>query len=318
MPALAHLLASAEKKKGAPLTRAEVESLRDGAPCKMMKPADAEQMTASRGFVDVNPENAWADWHRLRPQLVGGYLPMIVLCIPGDADFPARCAPILNAANVQHEFRPRDPRLRRAFQASSIAWPCFTPEEFQRIDDHATVLYILSPNFTPADAPKTARTFLSLGRQLLDAGGLAIKCESSGIAHSHDRWSKLDDATRLTPGDDWNALFLAYVVHPVGTDQELYTCGLHLLGLPDLVAATSVLTNATKPNESTTAAAVRLFRTFALYLLAECPIGQFASGHTFSPDRTAPRHRLLWEPCTTYAEDSLFHNPFGRWRFTTI
>jgi hypothetical protein len=67
---------------------------------------------------------------------------------------------------------------------------------------------------------------------------------------------------------------------------------------------------------NTAAAAARLFETFALYLLMECPVGKFASGHTFGVASGAPRYRLAWEPCNSYPEDDYFFNPFGRWRFT--
>ena len=61
--------------------------------------------------------------------------------------------------------------------------------------------------------------------------------------------------------------------------------------------------------------AVKLFTAFALYLLAECPEGEFASGHTFRTGNKAPRYRVEWEPCIGYDEDDFFFNPFGRWRF---
>ncbi len=46
----------------------------------------------------------------------------------------------------------------------------------------------MSENYTAGHALDTARTMLSLGVPLLKAGGLAMKCESSGIAHSRVRW----------------------------------------------------------------------------------------------------------------------------------
>src|SRR5688572_13271542 len=100
VPPLANVLAFAEKQKGSPLTAAEVEAARDNGVCIMMRAAHAARMDESRGFVDVNPENCWADWHRLRPQFVTGYLPKIILCIPGDDGLRERCEPILRDANV--------------------------------------------------------------------------------------------------------------------------------------------------------------------------------------------------------------------------
>jgi hypothetical protein len=82
---------------------------------------------------------------------------------------------------------------------------------------------------------------------------------------------------------------------------------MHLLGKPDLIVANGMMP---------VMEAIELFNTFAMYLLAECPDGGFASGHTFSASKTSPQFRLVWEQCTDYEEDEFFFNPFGRWRFT--
>src|SRR5690242_5916345 len=111
MPPLANMLALAEKKKGSPLAETEVEAIRGKSLCIMMRVADAEKMNESRGFVDVNPDNCWADWHRLRAQMIGGYLPKIVLCIPGNDEFRAKSETILQAEGIEHEFREHDDKL---------------------------------------------------------------------------------------------------------------------------------------------------------------------------------------------------------------
>jgi hypothetical protein len=285
----------------------------------MMPSAEAAKLADSRGFVDVNPRNVWADWHRVRPQLLGGYLPRIILCIPGDGDLRERCEPILRAANVEHEFRPHDPSMLAAFRASSMTWPVFTPEDFDRIDAHTTVLFALSKPVVSGAARSVGVTFLDLGKQLLDAGGgIAIKCEGAGISHSRRRWFEFAQGAARDPEQAWSALFHAFVVYPIGTPTDLYSCGMHLLGAPDMIVSEAVVELANGPGGSAVGVAAHLFRTFGLYLLGECPTGRFASGHTFSVDKDAPRYRVVWEACTGYPEDSYFFNPFGRWRFTLI
>lgn len=170
VPPLAVTFAASEKKKGAPLTQAEAEAIRDKAPCIMMYVQDANKMTQQRGFIDVNPENCWADWHRLRPQMTGGYLPKIVLCIPGGDGFHQKCEPILKAAKADYEFRTHDPKIVPAFKTSSVTWPSLSSDDFSRLASHTTVLYVLSKNFPPAGAAETGTAFVKLGRQLLDAG----------------------------------------------------------------------------------------------------------------------------------------------------
>jgi hypothetical protein len=244
-----------------------------------------------------------------------GYLPKIVLCVPGGDDLRARCEPLLNAGKVEYEFRGRDANMVRAFVTSSMTWPCFSADDFARIGNHTTVLYALTKNFTAGEAAAVDVAFLKLGRQLLEAGGIAIKCESSGISHSRERWTKFADLVDRSESDKFLAPFHALVVYPIGSETDLYTCGMHLLGAGDLILSQDVIQRTAKEGESV-ASAAQLFRTFALYLLGECPVGKFVSGHTFSVDRDAPRYRVVWEPCVGFAEDSFFFNSFGRWRFT--
>lgn len=318
IPPLAACLANAEKLKGSSLTEAEALKIRDGAICMMMAAEDAAKMTASRGYRDVVPENCWADWHRLRVQLTGqGYLPKIVLCLPGDSDFEARARPLLKSKGIVHEWSDGDARMPAAFRASACRWdPSITDDDLTGIARHQRVLYLLSPNFPASEAAAVSRDFLNLGCQLLDAGALAMKCESSGIAHARDRWIEL--AREADGPDPWSALLRAYVQLPIHSAGDFYTCGMHLLGQSDLIVSGSLLRDAQESTGDPGWKTVNLFGVFAHYLLAECEPGQFASGHTFSPDAESPRFRVIWEACTGYDEDDLFFNPFGRWRFAGI
>jgi hypothetical protein len=254
----------------------------------------------------------------LRVQLTGnGYLPKLILCVLGNSDLESRCGHLLDAEGVECEWREHDDRMPSTFQASACRCdPSLTAADFASIAEHSQVLYILSPHLTSSDAPSASARFLRLGQRLLEAGALAIKCESSGIAHGRARWLEL--ARESEGADPWSALFRGYVQLPIQNDDNYYTCGLHLLGQPDLIASSAVLSEAFGPKENQAWTAVGLFRVFAHYLLAECTPGQFASGHTFSMDGESPRFRVLREECTEYEEDDFFFNPFGLWRFAEV
>jgi hypothetical protein len=306
MPSLGVMLAQAEKVKGGPLTAQEVERIRDECVCVMMAADQAEQIAVSRGYRDVEPRNCWADWHRLRVQLTGnGYLPKIVLCVLGNGGLRRQWEPILQSGGIEHEWADADERMPRAFQASAAGYGrSLGRDDLAAIAGHAEVLYLLSRNFTAQEAAEVSTSFLHLGGRLLEAGAVAMKCESSGIAHSRARWRELAAASSSAP---WPALLRAYVQTPILGDDEYRSCGLHLLGQPDLIVSRSLLSDADR--------VVNLFLAFALYLLSECPAGQFAPGHTFHADADSPRYRVMWEACAGYAEDDFFFNPFGRWRF---
>jgi hypothetical protein len=276
-----------------------------------MQASQAAKLAESRGYRDVNPANGWADWHRVRVEMTGkGFLPRIVLCLPGAAGYAERCERVLAEAGIEHEWHARDERMLDAFEASEFPLqPSLQDADRKLIENHESVLYVLSAHFTAGQALVVSRDMVRLGRRLLEAGGCAIKCESSGIAHSRTRWTELaqrmekaaDEATR------WSALISAFLQYPLQSETDLCSCGMHLLGAPDLITGVNVMV----PED-----AAELFSAFSRYLLAECPPGGFVSRSTFSSSADAPQYRVVWEPCTGYAENDFFFNPFGLWRFT--
>ncbi|MBX7103792.1 MAG: hypothetical protein K1X57_06910 [Gemmataceae bacterium] len=72
IPALAPLLVRAEDLKGLPLNEAEVMSIRDNAVCVALPPDAASAVEAKRGYRDINPDDCWAKWTKLRIELGRG------------------------------------------------------------------------------------------------------------------------------------------------------------------------------------------------------------------------------------------------------
>lgn len=68
MPALSVLLTAREETLGRALTQEEVDAERDKAPRVAMEYRDAQTLERSRGFADIDPELAWAQWQLLRKQ----------------------------------------------------------------------------------------------------------------------------------------------------------------------------------------------------------------------------------------------------------
>lgn len=66
MPPLVALLTAAEAKKGKPLTQREVEALTKDAVCMTMAHAEARALERSRGYADLDPEDAWGQWRGRR------------------------------------------------------------------------------------------------------------------------------------------------------------------------------------------------------------------------------------------------------------
>jgi hypothetical protein len=66
VPALHAVLLAMQPPSGVPLTRQQVESVRDQATCIAMTARDAQRLERSRGYADLNPEFVWEQWQLVR------------------------------------------------------------------------------------------------------------------------------------------------------------------------------------------------------------------------------------------------------------
>ncbi|NQF30888.1 hypothetical protein [Enterobacter asburiae] len=62
IPALIAVLLSEEREIGRELTQQEVESIRDSATAARVPVDVAKEMIKERGYLDIDPENAWEEW----------------------------------------------------------------------------------------------------------------------------------------------------------------------------------------------------------------------------------------------------------------
>ena len=221
----------------------------------------------------------------------------IILCAPGYWKSLKEFEETLGAFEIDIE--EADDRMEKAFEASAC---CITrtlgKEEVSRITTHASVAYALSNEFLLEDCPADAYTFLKVARELIRLGALGIKCESSGISHSLERWTELADKvdssfSEFKATDDeelkdkylfefWESLFDAYIKYPICAEDldSHYTCGMHLLGWPEVKVSLKEMEEA-YPDERPDLAAVDLMKSFCLYLLSECHPKGMKDGHTF-------------------------------------
>ncbi|CAN5367148.1 hypothetical protein BH10CYA1_BH10CYA1_19670 [soil metagenome] len=259
------------------------------------------------------------------------YLPKIVLCLLGDLDSKTELEEMLNEANVDYEFGERDARMEESFKGVEFGTrPSLKREDFDAISDHSLVLYILSNGYPKASAFQASAWFLLFGCKLLETGAVAMKCESSGISHSRLRWLTLSEACKRHSSTQpereigevvaglYTALFEAYVQYPIGSAKDYWSCGMHLLGQPDVIIATELVKKALADSDSPVADVAYLFNAFCLYILGESSESHFESGGTFHPDSEFPSLKVVWEECEGYPHDDLYFNPYGRWRFSSI
>jgi hypothetical protein len=201
-----------------------------------------------------------------------------------------------------------DQRMARAFEATrDRVAPSWTDEDDAAVARHTSVAYIRSPHISAASALDTSARMLAVAAALLDDGGaLAIKGESSGIAHGAARWREL--ASRAASAElleRASALHAAWVRRPIADDDgTLYSCGMHLLGEPDAEV---------HPSDDVEQD-IAWLDLVAIYLLAEKPASGVHDGEGFRMTEDGERRILHSRPCTRYPDDDFFHNPYGYWR----
>jgi hypothetical protein len=66
VPSLVATLLNRERAKGSPLTQSEVETIRDQIECIAMTPEQRAAVDERRGYMDIDPEQAWEEWQVAR------------------------------------------------------------------------------------------------------------------------------------------------------------------------------------------------------------------------------------------------------------
>jgi len=70
IPSLVALLLNRENAKGSSLTEQEVLEIRNNATAVALPPEAAARIEAERGYKDIDPDNCWEEWQRVRLDLI--------------------------------------------------------------------------------------------------------------------------------------------------------------------------------------------------------------------------------------------------------
>lgn len=202
-----------------------------------------------------------------------------------------------------------DARMPNAFEASyDRVQPSMTDDDWQAVREHSAVAYILSPPLRKNLAEEASGRALLLTAALLDAGGVAAKSESAGLAHGRAHWRRLaDEYTQAAKdGDDHSrasTLYWAWVRRPLLDNDATvyYSCGMHLLGHPDAEIECSLELDA----------ALEWIDLLGLYLVADKPKRPLKDGEGFRLRNPGPRRILRKQPCSRYDPDYFLFNPYG-------
>lgn len=181
--------------------------------------------------------------------------------------------------------------------------PSFTDEDQAAVRHHTAVAFVLGAPTRRHHAAQHATMMLRLVSALFGMGGAtAVKCESSGISHGRARWLAL--ARTVADGSERqrdSALVEAWVRKPLLDGRTYYSCGMHLLGHPDVEVGAGLPVDL----------AVSWIEAVGRRSLA-LEKGELTDGTELRVDGQSPmvarRSRTDRHPV-----DHIFHNPYGYW-----
>ena len=191
------------------------------------------------------------------------------------------------------EFTPMAPDEQFAQVFKSSCRQPATSDEMEVVNSY-TVNVVLTG---PGGSMQAALTMMQAGAAIVRAGGAGVFIDNSAVAHGGGDWVAMAE----DGGSD--ALSFAYVGIVRGR-QEVWTMGMHVMGLPDVVMSRSDL-------DADDNAIIEVIR----YLCrGEKPVGD---GHLLA-DEDGPRFQATAAPDDGMAASSPVHNPFGRLKLVSI
>jgi hypothetical protein len=149
----------------------------------------------------------------------------------------------------------------------------------------------------PGGSPQAARTMMQAGAAVVRAGGAGVFIDNSALAHGGRHWLELTD----DGGPD--ALSFAFVAIIRGR-AEVWTTGMHVLGLRDLVMNRA----------DAEAGGCDIIEVIRYLSRGEKPIDD---GHVLA-DLNGPRFQAFTQDSPAALAGSPMHNPFGRLKLTSL
>ncbi len=184
------------------------------------------------------------------------------------------------------EFAPMQPDKQFAeIFASSCRRPA-TPDELERVNRYTVNIGLLGPGGSLA----AARTMLEAAAVIVQAGGAGVFIDNSGLAHGGEHWLEYADDGSV------DALSFAYVSLVRG-ETEVWTMGMHVLGLPEIKMRRADL-------EPTGDLIIEVMRYMCR---SDIPVDK---GHILVLD-TGPMLHVTSKAECEFGSGSPMHNPFG-------
>lgn len=230
----------------------------------------------------------------------------VILCIPGywepaEKEIPVMDKEIVCKTNflylnntkvevLKHDF---DEGLYFSFALSG--YHQMQQDEIEKIKQHKSVYYLISN----IDKKEKLKDLIKIASDFLNNGGIAVKIESTGIAHSKNRWL---EASKSLKNVDFFQLFVSIVIE----NEIMRSNGMEVLNLPD--AEMKVLEDREY--------SYTLIRDF-LYKLYKNQIS-VETGSNFTDLNEKYQFRLELSDDNWYDKKEIYHNSLGVWKLKII
>lgn len=184
-----------------------------------------------------------------------------------------------------------DENMKEAFKCAATSK--FEDSLFEEIGEHTATVYIISKKV----GQDVARELVHAVSDILKAGGLAVKIETTGVAHTKETWLKMQ-AEIKNPENEVPQLH-GHFLTLTNYGDFFYTFGMKTFGLPDVAVPSKVLGDE----------ASHVLQNLSFYLLNQHP--EIHSGETYSAGIEAPFYVMEIKEDERYEKEDSFHNPFG-------
>jgi hypothetical protein len=215
----------------------------------------------------------------------------LIEAMPDDCRLTATSLVLPGSASVEIGFMEADDQFANIFRSSCRQPP--TDDELATVDAY-TVNVLLSGAGGSLDA---ARTMMQAAAAIVRAGAAGVFIDNCLLAHGGQNWLEMAE----DGGPD--ALSFGYTGIVRG-ESEVYTMGMHALGLRDIVMKRADV-------EEGGFDIVEVIRYVAA---SEKPIDD---GHIIA-DLSGPRFRAFTQEGAAERQGSPLHNPFGRLKLVSV
>ena len=186
---------------------------------------------------------------------------------------------------------PPDDQFAQIFKSS-----CRQPATSSELEvvDHYTVNVVLRG---PGGSMEAALTMMQAGAAIVRAGGAGVFIDNSAVAHGGENWIE------MTEDGGPDAVSFAFVGIVRGR-QEVWTMGMHVMGLPDVVMRRSDLD----------ANGDYIIEVIRYLCRGDKPM---ADGHVLA-DEDGPRFQAVAASSDRLDAESPMYNPFGRLKLVSM